>query len=93
MTVAATVRNNPAHSRYELAVDGGVAVAVYTLAAGVVSFVHTEVPAVLRERGIGSRLVAGALADVARQGMKVVAGCSFVKAFMGQHPKLSGLVA
>jgi predicted GNAT family acetyltransferase len=93
MTVAATVRNNPARSRYELEVDGGVAVAAYVPAAGVVTFVHTQVPAALRGRGVGSRLVAGALADVRRQGMKVVARCSFVKAFMGQHPELSDLLA
>jgi uncharacterized protein len=66
--IAAAVRNNPARSRYELEVDGKVAVAVYTLAPGVVSLVHTEVPAALRGRGVGSRLVAGALADVRRQG-------------------------
>jgi predicted GNAT family acetyltransferase len=53
--------------------------------------VHTEVPAALRGRGVGSRLVAGALADVRRQGLKVIARCSFVKAFMGRHPKLSDL--
>ena len=41
----ATVTNNTARSRYELEVDGHTAIVVYTLAPGVMTLVHTEVPA------------------------------------------------
>ncbi len=66
--MSATVRNNAARNRYELEVDGHLAIAVYTLAPGVITFVHTEVPAELGGKGVGSTLVRGALEDVRRQG-------------------------
>ena len=89
----ATVRNNPARNRYELEVDGHEAVAVYTLAPGVITFVHTEVPAELGGRGVGSMLVRGALEDVRRQGLKVKVRCSFVRGFMAKHPEFNDLLA
>ena len=89
----ATVRNNPARTRYELEVDGHLAVAVYTLAPGVITFVHTEVPKKLGGRGVGTTLARGALEDVRRQGLKVVVRCSFIKAFMAKHPEFNDLLA
>jgi uncharacterized protein len=89
----ATVRNNPARTRYELEVDGHLAVAVYTLAPGVITFVHTEVPKDLGGRGVGTTLARGALEDVRRQGLKVVVRCSFIKAFMAKHPEFNDLLA
>jgi predicted GNAT family acetyltransferase len=89
----ATVRNNPARTRYELDVDGHLAVAVYTLAPGVITFVHTEVPKELGGRGVGTTLARGALEDVRRQGLKVVVRCSFIKAFMAKHPEFNDLLA
>jgi uncharacterized protein len=89
----ATVRNNPGRTRYELEVDGHLAVAVYTLAPGVITFVHTEVPKELGGRGVGTVLARGALEDVRRQGLKVVVRCSFIKAFMAKHPEFNDLLA
>ena len=43
------VRDNPAHDRYEMDVDGGTAVANYRADDKVVTVFHTEVPAALRE--------------------------------------------
>ena len=91
--VPATVRNNPGRTRYELEVDGHLAVAVYTLAPGVITFVHTEVPKELGGRGVGTALARGALEDVRRQGLKVVVRCSFIKAFMAKHPEFNDLLA
>jgi predicted GNAT family acetyltransferase len=51
------VSNNPAHHRFELAVDGHIAATYYELAGGVITFVHTEVPPELGGKGIGSQLV------------------------------------
>jgi predicted GNAT family acetyltransferase len=88
-----TVRNNPARNRYELEVDGHLAVAMYSLAPGVITFVHTEVPAALGGRGIGTTLARGALEDVRRQGLKVVVRCSFIRSFMTKHPEFNDLLA
>jgi uncharacterized protein len=88
----ATVRNDPARNRYELEVDGHLAVAVYSMAPGVITFIHTEVPAELGGRGVGTTLARGALEDVRRQGLKVVVRCSFIKAFMTKHPEFNDLL-
>ena len=86
------VVNNPAKGRYELAVDGHIAAAYYDISGDVVTFTHTEVPKELEGRGIGSRLVKGALDQVRAQGLKAVALCPFVKAYIGKHPEYADLL-
>ncbi len=87
------VRQNPALSRYELDIDGEVAFAQYRLADGVMSFTHTETPQALRGRGVGSRLVRGALESAREQGLKVRPLCSFVRTYMAGHPEFHDLLA
>jgi predicted GNAT family acetyltransferase len=89
----AAVRDNPARHRYELEVDGHVAIAEYRLAAGVITFIHTEVPKELGGKGVGSALARGALEDVRRRGLRVVAQCPFIKGFIDKHAEFSGLLA
>lgn len=86
------VSNNKAQHRFEFAVDGHVAAAHYELAGGVITFVHTEVPAELGGKGVGSKLIQGALDQVRAEGLKVVAQCPFVKGWIGKHPDYSDLL-
>lgn len=86
------VSNNPAQHRYELAVDGHIAAAHYELAEGVITFVHTEVPPELVGKGIGSTLIRGALDQVRADGLKVIAQCPFVKAWIGKHADYADLL-
>ena len=86
------VRNNTAQNRFELDVDGHQAVAYYRMAPGVITFVHTEVPQPLSGRGIGTKLIRGALEMARAQGLKVVPQCPFVSAFMGKHPEYNDLL-
>jgi predicted GNAT family acetyltransferase len=86
------VRNNTAQNRFELDVDGHQAVAYYRMAPGVITFIHTEVPQELSGRGIGTKLVRGALEMVRAQGLKVVPQCPFVSAFMGKHSEYNDLL-
>lgn len=88
-----TVRNNAALSRYELDADGSTAFANYRLAAGKVIITHTETPHALRGRGIASRLVQGALEQIRADGLKVVAGCSFVVDYLDKHPEFADVAA
>jgi hypothetical protein len=87
-----TVRDNPALSRFELDLDGQMAVAYYQLAPGVITFRHTEVPQELSGHGVGSKLVRGALEAARARGLKVVAKCPFVAAYMAKHPEFNDLL-
>ena len=87
-----TVRDNPALSRFELDLNGQTAVAYYELKPGVITFKHTEVPPELSGHGIGSKLVRGALEAARTQGLKVVAKCPFVSAYMAKHPEFNDLL-
>ncbi len=53
--------DNKAHYRFELEAEGHVAKSFYEIDNGVITFLHTEVPAELGGKGIGSRLIKGAL--------------------------------
>jgi predicted GNAT family acetyltransferase len=86
------VSNNPAHHRYELAVDGHIAATYYQIADGVITFVHTEVPPELGGKGIGSKLTKGALDQVRADGLKVIAQCPFVKAYIEKHADYADLL-
>jgi uncharacterized protein len=86
------VSDNPAQHRYELEVDGHIAATYYEIADGIITFVHTEVPPELGGKGIGSRLIKGALDQVRGIGLKVIAQCPFVKAFIGKNPAYQDLL-
>jgi uncharacterized protein len=86
------VRDNAARHRFELDADGATALAHYSLSDGVITFTHTEVPAALGGRGIGSQLARGALDDVRARGLKVVAQCPFVAVHIAKHPEYGDLL-
>lgn len=87
-----TVRDNPAKSRFELDTEGHTAVALYRRAGNLVSIYHTEVAPEVSGRGIGSRLVRGALELARSQGLKVEPRCSFVRSYVAQHPEFSDVL-
>lgn len=87
-----TVLNNTDKNRYELSVDGHLAATYYRIADGVITFVHTEVPDALAGRGVGSKLVKGALDQVRAAGLKVVPQCPFVRAYIERHSDYADLL-
>jgi uncharacterized protein len=87
------VVNNTSKHRYELAVDGHVAATYYAIDGGVITFLHTEVPPELGGKGIGSKLIRGALDQVRADGLKVVPQCPFVKAFIDKNAAYQDLLA
>ena len=86
------VRDNAANSRYELEVEGKTAIADYRLSGGTITIPHTFVPEALRNRGVASRLVRGALADARARGLKVVPQCPFVAAYICRHREFQDLL-
>ncbi|PAX07763.1 GNAT family N-acetyltransferase [Sphingomonas lenta] len=87
------VRRNDAEQRYELEIDGLTAIAAYRMEDGAVAFTHTVVPPELEGRGIGSRLIKGALDDVRARGLRFVPLCTFVAGYAERHPEVRDLLA
>ena len=89
----ACVRDNKAQNRFELDLDGDVALANYRITPSAVVITHTETPRALRGRGIASELVRGALELIRADGRKVIAGCGFVVDYLYKHPEYADLMA
>ena len=77
--------NRPAH-RFELVVDGQVAFLNYERRPDALVLEHTEVPASLRGHHIADRLVRAGLDAAARERLRVIALCPFVKSYLRRHP-------
>jgi len=85
---------NSEASRYELFVDGVLAGFVdYRLGEGTIVMTHAEVDSSRRGQGFGNALAAGAIADAAERGLKVIPRCPFVVAYVKRHPELGELLA
>jgi len=88
------VFDNPESHRYEAVLDGTVVgISQYSLTDDVITFLHTEVDPSAEGKGIGSRLAAGALDDVRRRGLRVVARCPFIAAYIRRHVDYADLLA
>jgi predicted GNAT family acetyltransferase len=91
--MAEEVSENTAQSRYELVVDGKLAIAEYQRKGDTLVFTHTLVPDEIGGRGVGTTLIRGALDSVRAQHLKIVPRCSFVAGFVQKHPEYSDLVS
>lgn len=92
MTELGPVVDNPTASRFELSVDGQVAVAEYQIAGTMIVFTHTEVPPTLEGRGVGSALARGALDAARERGLSVFPLCPFMASYVRQHREYMDLV-
>jgi len=88
----ADIVNNRAEHRFELTVDGHLAAAYYKTDGNVITFEHTEVPPELGGKGIGSRLVQGALDQIRAEGTRIAVECPFVKGWIAKHPEYNDLL-
>ena len=86
------VRDNPAERRFELEVEGELAILTYRRQDGALYLLHTEVPSELRGDGQGGRLVRHALDTARAEGVRVVPLCPFVSAYLEKHPEYAELV-
>ena len=80
------VRHDPDGHRFTLATGAGEAVLTYEPHGDRVVFAHTVVPDAAEGQGVGTRLVAGALAAARARGWAVVPQCPFVAAYLESHP-------
>jgi uncharacterized protein len=87
------VVDNPEERRYELWLGATRAGFIeYRSEPGTIVLVHTEVDPAVEGRGLGTRLVAGALDDLRARDLKLVPQCPFVRAYLRHHREYADLV-
>lgn len=88
-----SVADNPSAFRYELRLgDEVVGTIRYRSERSAIALLHTEVDPDLEGRGLGGRLVAWALDDIRRRGLRAVPMCSFVRSYVAEHPEYGDVV-
>lgn len=86
MVERASVVDNVTKNRFELSVNGETAYLLYERTNDALTLIHTEVPLALRGRHLGEALVEAALESARAAGLRVIAVCPFVKAYLRKHP-------
>jgi len=88
-----TAQNNEEARRFEIPLEGSIAVLDYQIQGDTMVITHTEVPPALRGRGLAEILVRAALAWAGERRLKVDPQCSYVSSFIGKHPEFHHLRA
>lgn len=89
---ALEVIHNEPESRFEVALDGGLAFATYHVRDGRMIINHTEVPAAYEGRGIAGKITRAALSYARASNLHVVPTCPYTAAFLRKHTEYQDLV-
>ncbi len=90
---ADAVQHEPRQQRLFREMDGHVAELLYRSEGGLMTIVHTGVPAAIGGRGVAATLVRAALELAREHGWKVVPACSYAEAYMDKYPEYQDLRA
>jgi|SRR5215217_6360614 len=92
--MAIEVRKIPQGNRYEISVDGQLAgfLEYESRDENVLALTHTIVESRFRGQGLAGKLVTTALDEARLNGHSVLPYCSYVQAFIGEHPDYVDLV-
>ncbi len=78
---------NTNEHRFEMDVEGYIAIINYKQSGKKLYLVHTEVPPELEGKGIGSALVQKTLQYIEEHHWQLVPLCLFVQSFLQKHPE------
>jgi predicted GNAT family acetyltransferase len=92
MSDSLPVLNNPSSQRFEITIDNQTAFLTYQRKQDTLVLIHTEVPAALAGRGVGSALARAALDQARSEGLSIVPRCPFVVSYVKRHPEYNGLL-
>jgi uncharacterized protein len=85
------VQHDPEHSRFFVPLVDGDAELIYApFSEDVLDLQHTEVPPSGHGHGVGDALVRAALAYAREHGLRVMATCPYVQAWLRRHPEARG---
>jgi predicted GNAT family acetyltransferase len=84
-----TINHDAGAHRFSTEVDGSRAELEYTLADGVMTITHTQVPPAIGGRGIAAELMEAALSAARTSSWSVNPACSYAKSYLAKHPQAS----
>jgi predicted GNAT family acetyltransferase len=91
--MATEVTDVPERERFEITVDGELAgFTQYARRPGLIAYVHTEIDPAFGGRGLGSELIAAAVAAARSEELEVLPFCQFVRGWFEKHPEELDLV-
>jgi predicted GNAT family acetyltransferase len=83
------VHNEP-ENRFEVELDGEIALLEYRVEGDRMIFTHTEVPPRFRRRRIAEKLVLAGFGTAKERNLKIVPLCSYVARVLAEHPEFDG---
>ena len=86
------ITHNTEKHRFEISVEGYLAVLDYMLKGDIIIFTHTGVPPAIGNRGLGSKLVKTGLDYARENGLQVRSLCWFVSKYIRLHPEYQDLL-
>lgn len=86
------VTHNPEAHRFELTLDGHLAVLDYILMDDIIIFTHTGVPPEIEGGNVGVKLAQTGLAYARKSGLGVRSKCWFVSKYLKRHPEYQDLL-
>lgn len=86
------IRDNAETNRYELPVEGEIAVVTYNLSPPNLMITETLVPVKLEGRGIASRLAKHVIEDARQRGLLILPVCPFFSSYFQKHPEHADVV-
>lgn len=87
------VIDNTAKTRFELELDGATAFLLYKRDGAFINLLHTEVPPALQGKGVGSKLVGGAMHLIREQKLTAIPICPFVIDYLKRHHEYLDIIA
>ncbi len=81
------LQNNEEKHQYEFHINDYTPRIEYILVKNEIYLTHTEVPAGLEGKGIGSRLILAVLKDIESKNLKLIPLCPFVAVYLKRHPE------
>ena len=86
------VTHNPEKHRFEITIDGHMAVLDYILMDDIIIFTHTGVPPEIEGGNVGVKLAQTGLEYARENGLGVKSKCWFVSKYLRRHPDTQDLV-